>query len=385
MIRRHFNAEQEMFRDAFRVFLQREVVPRQDEWRANGVVSRNVWLKAGEQGYLLPWAEEALGGAGLEDFRFSQVELEELARIGETGFYLLLHSALVAPYIGRLGSDDQRRRFLPPCISGEKILAIALTEPGTGSDLAAIRTRAEDHGDHFLLNGTKTFISNGSLADLVIVAARTDPDQKKAIGLLIVERDMDGFTRGSRLHKIGMKSQDTSEIFFRDVRVPKANLLGDADSGFRYLMEGLAEERLIASVTNVGLARCAFDLTLDYVRDRNVFGKPVGSFQNSRFKLAEMSTEIDLAQVYVDHCVEALNRGELGNDAAARIKLYSSEMLGRVVDECLQLHGGYGYIEEYPISRLYCDARVARIFAGTSEIMKEIISRSLGLFANGAR
>lgn len=385
MTRRHFNAEQEMFRDAFRTFLQREVVPQQDEWRANGVVSRDVWLKAGAQGYLLPWAEEALGGAGLDDFRFSQVELEELARIGETGFYLPLHSALVAPYIGRLGSADQRSRFLPPCILGEKILAIALTEPGTGSDLAAVKTRAEDRGDHFLLNGAKTFISNGSLADLVIVAARTDPDKKRAIGLFIVERDMDGFTRGNRLHKIGMKSQDTTELFFRDVRVPKQNLLGDADGGFRYLMEGLAEERLIASVTNVGLARCAFDLTLDYVRDRKVFGQPVGSFQNSRFKLAEMSTEIDLAQVYVDHCVEALNRGELGNDAAARIKLYSSEMLGRVVDECLQLHGGYGYIEEYPISRLYCDARVARIFAGTSEIMKEIISRSLGLFADGAR
>lgn len=385
MTRRHFTEEQEIFRDSFRTFLQREVVPHQDEWRANGVVSRDVWLKAGEHGYLLPWADEEFGGAGLDDFRFSQVELEELARIGETGFYLPLHSALVAPYIGRLGSADQRHRFLPPCISGEKILAVALTEPGAGSDLAAIKTRAEDRGDHFLLNGNKTFISNGLLADLVIVAARTDADRKKAIGLFVVEGDMEGFTRGSRLHKIGMKSQDTTELFFRDVRLPKDNLLGDAKSGFRYLMEGLAEERLIASVTNVGLARCAFDLTLDYVRDRKVFGQSVGSFQNSRFKFAEMSTEIELAQVYVDHCVEALNRGELGNDVAARIKLYSSEMLGRVVDECLQMHGGYGYIEEYPISRLFCDARVTRIFAGTSEIMKEIISRSLGLSADGTR
>lgn len=385
MSRRHYEEDHDMFRDAFRSFLQNEVVPHQDEWRKNGVVSREVWLAAGENGYLLPWADESLGGAGLDDFRFTQIELEELAYIGETGFYLPLHSALVAPYIGKFGSEEQKQRFLPKCITGEHVLAVAMTEPGTGSDLAGIRARAEDKGDHYLLNGTKTFISNGLLADLVIVAARTNPEKKRGMGLFVVERGMEGFDRGDRLHKIGMKSQDTAELFFNNVKVPKDNILGDPESGFKYLMQGLAEERLIASVTNVGLARYTFDETMNYIRERKAFGRSIGSFQNSRFKMAEMSTELELSQVYVNHCVELLNAGELTADSAARIKLYSSEMLGRVVDECLQLHGGYGYIDEYPVARAYCDARIARIFGGTSEIMKEIISKSLGLSDDGER
>jgi len=376
---RCFDDEHRMFRESFSAFLKKEVVPYQEQWRNDGTVSREVWLKAGEQGYLLPWVDECYGGLGIKDFRFTQIELEELAYIGETGFYLPLHSALVGPYIGVHGSDEQKHRFLPPCISGEKILAVAMTEPAAGSDLAGIKTQAEDCGDYFLLNGAKTFVSNGLLADLVVVAAKTDPNRPRSIGLFVVERGMEGFERGLKLKKMGMKSQDTSELFFNNVKVPKENVLGDPEKGFRYLMHGLAEERLIASVTNVALAEYAFQLTFEYVQERKAFGQSIGSFQNSRFTMAEMRTEIDLAQVFIDECVSRLNAGSLTADMAAKIKLFSSEMLGRVVDQGVQLHGGYGYMDEYPISRLYCDARVARIFGGTSEIMKEIISKSMGL------
>ena len=377
MSRRHFDEDHDMFRESFRNFLQKEVVPHQDEWRKNGVVSREVWLAAGENGYLLPWADENLGGAGLDDFRFTQIELEELAYIGETGFYLPLHSALVAPYIGKFGSEEQKQRFLPKCITGEHVLAVAMTEPGAGSDLAGIKTRAEDCGDHYLLNGTKTFISNGMLADLVVVAAKTNPEKKRGMGLFVVERGMEGFERGSRLNKIGMKSQDTAELFFKDVKVPKENLLGDAESGFKYLMHGLAEERLIVAVGFLANAEAAFDATIEYVKDRKVFGKPVADFQNTRFKLAEMKAELALARVFVDKCIDLLNTGDLDVETAAIAKLTTSELQCRVLDECLQLHGGYGYMREYPIARAWADARVQRIYGGTSEIMKELISRTL--------
>lgn len=377
MNREHYEEEHDLFRESFRAFLQKEVVPHQQQWREDGMVSREVWLAAGENGYLLPWADEAYGGSGLKDFRFTQIELEELAYIGETGFYLPLHSALVAPYIGNFGTEEQKQRFLPRCITGEHVLAIAMSEPGTGSDLANIRTRAEDKGDHYLLNGAKTFISNGQLADLVIVAAKTDPNKSHAMGLFVVERDMPGFERGQKLDKIGMKSQDTSELFFNNVKVPKENLLGEAESGFKYLMMGLAEERLIAAVTNVALAQYAFNETLEYIQERTAFGRPVGSFQNSRFKMAEMSTEIELSQVYVDHCVRQLNNEKLTAENAARIKLYSSEMLGRVVDECLQLHGGYGYLGDYGIEKLVRDLRVHQILEGTNEIMRLIVARQM--------
>jgi len=376
---RYFDQEHTMFREAFRAFLEKEVLPHQEQWYEDGVVSREVWLKAGEQGYLLPWAEEAYGGLGIKDFRYTQIEIEELMRIGETGFYLPLHSALVAPYIGNFGNEEQKQRLLPPCIRGEHVLAVAMTEPGAGSDLAGMKARAVEHDEYWVLNGAKTFISNGLLADVVVVAAKTDPENPRAVGLFVVERGMEGFERGRQLKKMGMKSQDTAELFFNDVKVPKANVLGDASKGFYYLMQGLAEERLIAAVTNVASCHAAFDATMDYIQQRTAFGKTLSSFQNTRFKMAEMRTEIDIAQVYADRCVSQLNEGKLSAESAAKIKLFSSELQGRVVDECLQLFGGYGYMEEYPICRAYCDARITRIFGGASEIMKEIIAKSIGL------
>ena len=376
---RYFDQEHNMFREAFRAFLAQEVLPYQEQWYEDGVVSREVWLKAGKQGYLLPWADETYGGLGIEDFRYTQIEIEELMRIGETGFYLPLHSALVAPYISNFGNEEQKQRLLPPCIRGEHVLALALTEPGAGSDLAGIKARAVERDDYWLLNGAKTFISNGLLADTVVVAAKTDPDNPRAVGLFIVERGMHGFERGRQLKKMGMKSQDTAELFFNDVKVPKTNVLGDVSKGFYYLMQGLAEERLIAAATNVASCQAAFDTTMEYIGQRSAFGKTLASFQNTRFKMAEMRTEIDIAQVYTDHCVTQLNAGKLSAESAAKIKLFSSELQGRVVDECLQLFGGYGYMEEYPICRAYCDARITRIFGGTSEIMKEIIAKSIGL------
>jgi alkylation response protein AidB-like acyl-CoA dehydrogenase len=376
---RFFDEEHNMFRDAFRAFLEQEVVPNQEQWREDGVVSREVWLKAGEQGYLLPWADEVLGGLAIKDFRYTQIEIEELMRIGETGFYLPLHSSLVGPYINNFGNEAQKQRFLPPCIRGEKVLAVAMTEPGAGSDLVGMKAKAVEHEDYWLLNGAKTFISNGLLADIVVVAAKTDPENPRAVGLFIVERGMEGFERGRHLKKMGMKSQDTAELFFENVKVPKSNVLSDPLKGFYYLMQGLAEERLIAAATNIASCQTAFDMTMVYIQERQAFGKALARFQNTRFKMAEMRTEIDISQVYVDHCVEQLNEGALTSESAAKIKLFSSELQGRVVDECLQLFGGYGYMEEYPICRAYADARITRIFGGTSEIMKEIIAKSIGL------
>lgn len=376
---RNFDQEHAMFREAFRLFLEREVLPHQEQWFEDGVVSREVWLKAGAQGYLLPWVEECYGGLGIKDFRYIQIEIEELMRIGETGFYLPLHSSLVAPYISNFGNEEQKKRLLPACISGENILAVAMTEPGAGSDLKGMRTRAVEQDDHWVLNGAKTFISNGLLADIVIVAAKTNPDNAGSIGLFVVERGMQGFERGRAIKKMGMKSQDTAELFFSDVKIPKQNVLGNASEGFYYLMQGLAEERLIASCTNIASCQAVFDMTMKYIKERRAFGKTVSNFQNTRFKMAEMRAEIDIAQVYVDHCVAQLNQNALTSASAAKIKLFSSELQGRVVDECLQFFGGYGYMEEYPICRAYCDARITRIFGGTSEIMKEIIAKSIGL------
>ncbi len=376
---RFFDEQHNMFRDAFRTFLEQEVIPNQEQWRGKGVVSREIWCKAGAQGYLLPWADEIYGGLNISDFRYTQIEIEELMRIGETGFYLPLHSSLVAPYINNFGNDEQKQRLLPPCITGEKVLAVAMTEPGAGSDLVGMKAKAVEHDDHWLLNGTKTFISNGLLADIVIVAAKTDPENPRALGLFVVERGMQGFERGRQLKKLGMSGQDTAELFFENVKVPKSNVLSDPHRGFYYLMQGLAEERLIAASTNIASCQTAFDMTMEYIQERKVFGKELSKFQNTRFKMAEMRTEIDIAQVYVDHCVTELNADKLSSESAAKIKLFSSELQGRVVDECLQLFGGYGYMEEYPICRAYADARVTRIFGGTSEIMKEIIAKSIGL------
>jgi acyl-CoA dehydrogenase len=374
-----FESEHEQFRDSVRRFMQAEVAPHVDRWRQEGMVDRETYLKAGTQGLLCIFGDERFGGAGIEDFRFDQIIIEENMRHGDIGFYINLHSDLVAPYIHKLGNDEQKQRFMPGVISGETILAVAMTEPSTGSDLAGMKTRAVRVGKHWVLNGSKTYISNGILGDVVVVAARTDPDRPHGISLFLVERGMAGFERGRRLEKMGLKSQDTAELFFNDVKVPEANLLGEAGQGFKYLAQMLAQERLVAAIGFMATAQTAFDLTLEYVKERRAFGKPIGAFQNTRFKMAQMRAELDMAQTYVDQCVMLLNSGELTAEDASAAKLLTSELEGRVMDECVQFHGGAGYMDEYRISRMYTDARISRIFAGTSEIMLEIIGRGLGL------
>lgn len=374
-----FDAEHEQFRSTVRHFMKTEVAPHGERWREAGIVDREVYAKAGQAGLLCTWADERYGGAGIDDFRFEQVIIEENMRHGDIGFYINLHSNLVAPYIAKLGDDDQKARWMPGIVDGSKILAIAMTEPSTGSDLAGMRTRATDCGDHWLLSGSKTYISNGILADLVVVAARTDPVKPHGITLFVLERGMEGFERGRRLAKMGLKSQDTAELFFHDVKVPRENVLGESDQGFKYLARFLAQERLVATIGFMATAQTAFDITLDYVKERRAFGRPIGAFQNSRFILASLRADLDMAQTYVDQCVLLLNTGALTAEDASAAKLVTSEIENRVMDDCVQLHGGAGYMEEYRISRMYTDARVSRIFAGTSEIMKEIIGRGIGL------
>lgn len=373
-----FDTDHDMFRDSVRRFFQKEIAPHAECWRKRGYVDREAFLKAGERGYLLMYADPEYGGAGVGDFRFEQIVYEENIRHGEVGFYINLHSGLVGPYLNKLGTPEQKARFLPGCISGETILAVAMTEPGTGSDLAGMKTHAEEKSDHWVLNGSKTYISNGYLADLVVVAARTGAE-KHSIGLFLVERGMKGFERGRRLAKMGLSAQDTSELFFEGVIVPKENVLGDPTAGFRNLTQFLAGERLIAGIGAIAAAQEAFDITLNYTVQRKAFNKPIGTFQNSRFVLAQMRSELDAIQTFVDQCALLYNEGRLAPEVAASVKLLATELEGRVMDSCVQLHGGAGYMEEYRISRMYTDARVSRIFAGTSEIMKEIIGRGLGL------
>lgn len=378
MDRNIFEEEHDMFRDSVRTFYQNEVMPHSERWREQGIVDREAFLKAGEQGLLLMWADEKYGGAGVRDFRFEQILMEEMPRYGDPGFFMTLHSRLVGPYIGELGTDEQKQRWLPKCISGEHVLAVAITEPGAGSDVSGVRTKAEDKGDHFLLNGSKTFISNGILADLVVVVARTD-SSRHALSLFVVERGMEGFERGKNLKKMGLKSQDTAELFFNNVKVPKENLLGELNRGFYQLMHFLAEERLLGACQYVSNAEAALEVTLAYTQERSAFGQAIADFQNTRFKLADMRTEIDVAQAFVDRCVLEHNEGNLGAEDAAKAKLFCSELEARVTDNCVQLHGGNGYMDEYPISRMYTNARISRIYAGSSEIMREIIARSMGL------
>lgn len=375
MSTRHFTDEQRVFREAYRKFLHKEIVPHLERWREQGIVDREAFLKAGEQGFLMLWPDERYGGPGLRDFRFEQVIIEETQYAMAGDWFNSLHSRLVGTYFERFGNEEQRMRFLPKCISGESILAIAMTEPDAGSDLAGMRATAVDMGDHFLLNGAKTYISNGILADVVIVAAKSDPASRHAMALLVVERGMEGFTRGRKLKKMGLVAQDTAELFFDNVKVPKQNVLGDPKKGFHYLMEGLAEERLIGACSYVASAWKAFDVTVDFVRQRKAFGKRIADFQNTQFRLAALKAELEVAQCYVDRCVQQLEAGELSSEAAAAAKLYASELLGRMADEGVQLHGGAGYMDEYVISRLYTDARITRIFAGSSEVMKLIIGR----------
>lgn len=376
MLPRDFTEEQNMFRDAYRKFLAAEIVPQMEEWREAGIVDREAFRKAGEQGFLMIWPEERYGGMGDDDFRFEQIIIEETnyARVGD--WFNTLHSRLVGPYLTRFGSEEQCARYLPKCASGEYILAVAMTEPDAGSDLAGMRASAVEDGDHWVLNGSKTFISNGINADLVVVAAKTDPENNPYhMTLFLVERGMEGFERGRNLKKMGLKAQDTAELFFNDVRVPKENVLGEPGKGFYYLMEGLAEERLLGAVGYLAGAQLSWDLTADYVKERKAFGKPVAVFQNTQFKLAEMRTELDISQIYIDQCVKAFNEGAFSAVDAAKAKLYTSELQVRMAELGVQMHGGHGYMDEYPISRQYTDAKISTIYAGSSEVMKLIIGR----------
>jgi alkylation response protein AidB-like acyl-CoA dehydrogenase len=374
-----FEEDHEMFRDSVRRFMQAEIGPQVERWREAGICDKDAFRKAGEQGLLCMWVDEKYGGLGMEDFRFEQIVIEETMRHGDLGFFITLHSRLVGPYIGHLGSEPLKQRLLPRCISGETILGIAMTEPGAGSDLAGMKSRAVRDGDDWVLNGSKTYISNGINGGAFVVAARTVPDKPHGIGLFVVEEGMEGFSRGRNLKKMGLKTQDTAELFLENVRVPAANVLGDPQRGFYSLMHFLAEERLINACQGVAHAQVALDITMDYILERRIFGKPVGAFQNSRFRMAEMRTAIDVVQTFVDQCVLLHNENELSAELAAEAKLAATEVENRVMDICVQLHGGAGYMDEYRISHMITDARVSRIYAGSSEVMKEIIARGIGL------
>lgn len=372
-----FEPEHELFRESVRRFLEAEVVPFHEQWEEEGQVDRELWRKAGAQGFLAPTVPEAFGGVGV-DYRYNVIVNEEVSRLGLSGIGWSLHSDISVPYISNYGSDKIKDKFLPGCVSGDIVSAIAMTEPGTGSDLQNIKTTAVLDGDEYIINGSKTFITNGQHADVVIVVAKTDPDAgAMGVSLILVEAGTPGFEKGKNLKKVGMKAQDTSELFFTDVRVPKGNLLGKAGEGFIYLMQELAQERLTIGTIALAASESMLQQTIDYVKERNAFGRPVSAFQNTQFKLAELSTQIVSARTFVDRCVELHLNKQLDATGASQVKLLSSELQCKVADECLQLHGGYGYMWEYPIARAFADARVQRIYGGTSEIMKLIIARDL--------
>lgn len=375
-----FEPEHELFREAYRAFLDRHVAPFHDQWEKDKIVDRGVWLEAGKQGFLGMAVPEEYGGGGNPDFRYNTVLNEETTagRYGGLGF--IVHNDVVAPYLLRLADEEQKQRWLPGFCSGELIAAIAMTEPGTGSDLQGIKTRAVKEGDHYILNGAKTFITNGIHADLVIVVAQTDPD-KGALGfsLLVVERGMPGFERGRHLDKIGLDAQDTAELSFTDVKVPAENLLGEEGQGFVYLMQNLPQERISIAVVAAAAMETVLAQTVQYTKERKAFGRPIGSFQNSRFLLAELATEATVVRIMVDEFLKLHLDEKLTVEQAAMAKWYSTEKQVNLVDRCLQLHGGYGYMREYPVARAYLDARVQTIYGGTTEIMKEIIGRSLGV------
>lgn len=372
-----FSSDHETFRDTVRKFLENEAVPHHEEWEQTGQVPKELWRKAGEQGFLCPMVSEEYGGIGA-DFLYSVVVSEEISRAGLTGIGWGLHTEIVAPYIEHYGSEEMKQRLLPKMVSGELIGAIAMSEPGAGSDLQGVKTNAVKDGDHYILNGSKTFITNGQNADIVIVVAKTDPSKgAKGTSLLIVEEGMEGFQKGKNLKKVGMKAQDTSELFFQDVKVPVENLIGDEGMGFIYLMQELPQERLGIAINGLAMAESAFEHTLDYVKERKAFGQRVADFQNTQFKLAELRTKLDVARAYVDRCLEMHLKKELDIPTAAGAKYWVTDLQCEIIDECLQLHGGYGYMWEYPIARMYADARVQRIYGGTNEIMKTIIARAL--------
>jgi len=379
MRRAIFEDEHEAFRESVAGFLRREAVPHGEEWEAAGVIDRGFWRKAAAQGFVAFQAPEELGGAGIDDFRFNAVIDEEVERTGTVTDNFALVNDIVTPYLTELTSPEQRERWLPGVVSGETVPAIAMTEPGTGSDLRAIAAKARWRGDHWSLSGSKTFVTSGIQADLVIVAAQAEREGVEGLGLFAVPADAAGFTRGRKLDKVGRRAQDTAELFFDEVAVPEADVIGAPGEGLRLLMRNLSQERLSIAVSAVASAERALEVTLDYVRDRNAFGKPIGSFQANRFTLAEAATEVDVARVYVDHCIAAQVAGELSAEKAAGAKYWTTELQFRVVDLGVQLHGGYGYMEEYEIARIWRDCRVQRIYGGTTEIMKEIVGRSLGL------
>ena len=372
-----YTADHESFRDAMRRFAEAEIVPHHARWEEQGYVDRELWLKAGASGYLCPTMPEEYGGVGVDE-SYSAIVLEELGRIGASGPGFTLHSDIVAPYILHNGGEFLTAKYLPKMATGEMIGAIAMTEPGAGSDLQGVKTTAVKDGEHYILNGCKTFITNGWLCDLVIVVAKTDATEgSRGISLFVVDTSMPGFTKGKRLHKMGMSAQDTSELFFDNVRVPVANLLGQEGRGFAYLMQELPWERLQIAISAVSTARAGLEWTVQYARDRKAFGKPIISLQTVAHTLAEIKTEIEVTQTFVDRCIEEKVAGKLDAATASMAKYWASEMQFRVLDRCVQLHGGYGYMHEYPIARAWADARVARIYGGTNEIMKELISRSL--------
>ncbi|MGH3465626.1 MAG: acyl-CoA dehydrogenase family protein [Kribbellaceae bacterium] len=380
MERHLFDADHDAFRETVRAFCEKEVVPHHESWEAAGIVPRELWTAAGAQGLLGFMVPEEYGGGGARDFRFNAVLIEEITRARGSGIGFTISTDIVSAYLLDYASDEQKARWLPGFCDGSLITGIAMTEPGAGSDLQGIRTTAVRDGDHYVLNGRKTFISNGILADLVVVVAKTDPAAGyQGISLLLVERGMDGFERGRNLDKIGLKAQDTAELFFDEVRVPVRNLLGEEGKGFVYLMEKLPQERLAIAVVAAAACEGMLATTLDYVKGRTAFGRPVGSFQNSRFVLAELATETQIARVFVDRCIEELNAGTLTVSEAAMAKWWTTELQKKVADRCLQLHGGYGYMTEYPIAKAYLDTRIQTIYGGTTEIMKEIIGRSLGV------
>jgi alkylation response protein AidB-like acyl-CoA dehydrogenase len=375
-----FEQEHEDFRQTVRTFFEKEIKPYSEQWDRDGIVPREAWLKAGQAGLLCFDVPEEYGGPGVKDFRYNVIVSEEQARAGAPGPGFSVHSDIIVPYLISLANDEQKHRWLPGCVSGEIITAIAMTEPGAGSDLQGIRTTAVDQGDHYILNGSKTFISNGINSDLVIVVARTNPDAgHQGISLLVVERGMPGFERGRNLEKIGLHGQDTAELSFTDVVVPKANLLGEEGQGFIYLMMNLPQERLIIAAQAAAACQFVFELCLEYAKTREAFGKPIGKFQHNRFLIAEMATEARIVQTFVDDCVKKHIAGQLDHVGASMAKWWATELQNSMVNRGVQLHGGYGYMLEYPIARAYCDSRISTIYGGTTEIQKEIIGRSLGI------
>ena len=380
MERSLFSEEHDIFRGNFRQFAETRVMPQQSKWREQGVVDREIWLEAGESGFLCPWMEEEYGGAG-GDFLHSVIVMEELCRVYESGWAASLHSDIIVPYIHSFGNPEQKAKLLPGCVSGETITALAMTEPGTGSDLAGIATTAKRDGDEYVINGAKTFISNGMSCDLAVVAARTEnsDDPHRSLSLFVIEGDRPGFIRGRRLEKMGMESQDTAELAFDDCRVPAENLLGQEGGGFMMLMQKLQQERLCVAVMSQASAEKVLEDAIAYTQERKAFGRSISKFQNTQFTLAQCATEIEVGRAFLDNLIAQHVAGKYLVKECSMAKLWQTEMQGRVVDACLQLYGGYGYMLEYPISRAYMDARVQRIYAGTNEIMKVIIAKQMGL------